>query len=53
MRISDKWSAPICFLQELITDIAISDNCFKHIPKFDGFYIYELEGDFIKYVKRT
>lgn len=53
MHIVDNWRAPICYLDKLIVDLAISDTCFKHIPKFDGSYAYELEGDFIKYVKRT
>lgn len=53
MRIVDNWSAPICFLDKLIFDSAISDSHFKCVTYIEGRYTYGLQGDFIKYIKRV
>lgn len=53
MRVIDPVNAAICFLSGDICDVSVSYEQTKYHPHFGFRYIFNLRGDFIKYVKRV
>jgi hypothetical protein len=55
MHIADNWWAPLVFLNPLLIEIAITHIVTKSYPlsaDFYNTYTYQLQGDFIEYIKR-
>jgi hypothetical protein len=52
MRIADIWQAPVCSLNSIIFDLALSDTHFRSCPRVSGHYVYNIGGDFLEYTKR-